>query len=544
MKIAIVGAGVSGLVAAHLLHRGTRSRCSRPAPTPAATRTRSRVDTADETLDVDTGFIVFNDRNYPRFERLLAELGRRVAAVDMSFGVSDGRATSSTRAPRPTGCSPSARTSSRRGSTAWSPTCARFNRAARELLGSPATTPSLGALARASALLARVRRAADRPAGVRRVVGRSASRCGRSRRASWPSSSTTTGCSASAAGRSGGRSAAARARYVEALIAAVRATGSASPRRSRAIERRPDDVRVDAARRRARALRRGRASPTHSDQALRDARATRPTPSTRSSARSPTSPTRRSCTPTRACCRGAGARGRAGTTTCSSVPAGATTVTYHMNRLQSLSADARVLRDAQPHRGDRPGAGHAHDQLRPSRSSPRTAPARRRATPRSAARNRTHYCGAYWGWGFHEDGVASAAARRRDELRRRGAVSDVSALRGHGPPPPLRSRARTSSATGSRWPTSTSTSCRRCSAAAAGAGARRSCASAARDYLGDPGGRWRGRARRGRRHTGARPTARSGCSPTCARSATASTRSASTTASTARRAAAGASSPR
>jgi predicted NAD/FAD-binding protein len=22
--------------------------------------------------------------------------------------------------------------------------------------------------------------------------------------------------------------------------------------------------------------------------------------------------------------------------------------------------------------------------------------------------NRTNYCGAYWGWGFHEDGVASA----------------------------------------------------------------------------------------------------------------------------------------
>ncbi len=21
---------------------------------------------------------------------------------------------------------------------------------------------------------------------------------------------------------------------------------------------------------------------------------------------------------------------------------------------------------------------------------------------------RTHYCGAYWGWGFHEDGVVSA----------------------------------------------------------------------------------------------------------------------------------------
>ena len=24
-----------------------------------------------------------------------------------------------------------------------------------------------------------------------------------------------------------------------------------------------------------------------------------------------------------------------------------------------------------------------------------------------SGQNRTHYCGAYWGWGFHEDGVAS-----------------------------------------------------------------------------------------------------------------------------------------
>ena len=26
----------------------------------------------------------------------------------------------------------------------------------------------------------------------------------------------------------------------------------------------------------------------------------------------------------------------------------------------------------------------------------------------SGLHSRTHYCGAYWGWGFHEDGVASA----------------------------------------------------------------------------------------------------------------------------------------
>ena len=36
-------------------------------------------------------------------------------------------------------------------------------------------------------------------------------------------------------------------------------------------------------------------------------------------------------------------------------PAGGTTVTYHMNRLQSLRAGQRAVRDAQPDRGDRPG---------------------------------------------------------------------------------------------------------------------------------------------------------------------------------------------
>ena len=89
-------------------------------------------------------------------------------------------------------------------------------------------------------------------------------------------------------------------------------------------------------------------------------------------------------------------------------PAGRTTVTYHMNRLQSLRAERELLRDAQPDGGDRPGQGHRDDPLRPPASTRRRGSRRSAAGPRSAGSRRTHYCGAYWGYGFHEDGVASA----------------------------------------------------------------------------------------------------------------------------------------
>ena len=32
----------------------------------------------------------------------------------------------------------------------------------------------------------------------------------------------------------------------------------------------------------------------------------------------------------------------------------------------------------------------------------------------SGGRGRTHFCGAYWGWGFHEDGVVSGLRVARE----------------------------------------------------------------------------------------------------------------------------------
>jgi predicted NAD/FAD-binding protein len=91
MRIAIVGAGISGLAAAHLLAREHEITVFEADGRPGGHANTVRVDTEHETHHVDTGFIVFNDRNYPNFQRLLASLRVPSQPSDMSFGVSDGR---------------------------------------------------------------------------------------------------------------------------------------------------------------------------------------------------------------------------------------------------------------------------------------------------------------------------------------------------------------------------------------------------------------------------------------------------------------------
>ena len=85
MRVAIVGAGVSGLVAAHLLHRIHDVTVFEADNRPGGHVNTVSVETETGRHDVDTGFIVFNDRNYPQFERVLARLHVASQPSEMSF---------------------------------------------------------------------------------------------------------------------------------------------------------------------------------------------------------------------------------------------------------------------------------------------------------------------------------------------------------------------------------------------------------------------------------------------------------------------------
>lgn len=88
-------------------------------------------------------------------------------------------------------------------------------------------------------------------------------------------------------------------------------------------------------------------------------------------------------------------------------PKRATTVTYQMNRLQSLRAEREFCVTLNR------TASIAPDKVirTISYAHPVYTAAGVQAQARIAeisGRNRTHFCGAYWGSGFHEDGVVSA----------------------------------------------------------------------------------------------------------------------------------------
>jgi predicted NAD/FAD-binding protein len=359
------------------------------------------VETETGAYDLDTGFIVFNDRNYPRFERLLDELGVPTQPSQMSFGVSDGVDFEYS------GASPNGLFANRGHVITPSfhrmvADLARFNRDARRLLASE-ENPSL-----------REWLAAQRYSRVfveRLIVPQASAVWSADPAQMWSFPARFLVEFFENHGMLGFRDrphwrtiAGGSRNYVQALtrpwrerlrlstpVTEVRRHPTYVTMSARGYEPERFDAVVIA---------------THSDQAL----ALLADPSERERELLGAIPyqqndvvlhTDRSLLPRRRRAwaswnyhLGADAPGRC-------------TVTYHLNSLQSLRADREFCVTL-----NRTEAIDPEQIIRTLRyAHPVYTPAGIAAQARHqeiSGRNRTHYCGSYWGWGFHEDGVSSA----------------------------------------------------------------------------------------------------------------------------------------
>ncbi len=91
MKIAVVGGGISGMAAAYLLQQRHDITLYEKNDYIGGHSRTLEVRTGQGMVPVDTGFIVYNTRNYPHLTALFAHLNVPTKASDMSFGVTIDR---------------------------------------------------------------------------------------------------------------------------------------------------------------------------------------------------------------------------------------------------------------------------------------------------------------------------------------------------------------------------------------------------------------------------------------------------------------------
>lgn len=401
MRIAIVGAGISGLVCAHLLHRDHELVVFEASHRAGGHANTVHVETDTGAYDLDTGFVVFNDRNYPGFERLLGELGVATQRSQMSFGVSDGADFEYN------GASPNGLFATRANICAPAfyrmiADLIRFNRDARRLLACGEDLPLGDWLSQQRYSPMFIERlivpqvsavwSAD-PAQLWSFPARflveffaNHGMLGFRGRPRWW---TIVG---------GSRN------YVQALIAPWRQRLRLSTEVT-AISRHPDHVTVSS-----RGCEPERFDAvviaTHSDQAL----ALLADPSERERELLGAIPYQRNEVVLHTDRALLPRRRRAWASWNYHLDTGVTgrcTVTYHLNALQSLRADREYCVTL-----------NRTEAIDPEQIICKTRYAHPLYTPAGVAaqarhheisgRNRTHYCGAYWGWGFHEDGLNSA----------------------------------------------------------------------------------------------------------------------------------------
>ncbi|MDA2978947.1 MAG: FAD-dependent oxidoreductase [Actinomycetota bacterium] len=90
MQIAVVGSGIAGLGASWCLSAEHEVTLYESESRLGGHSRTLEVDLAGSLVNVDTGFIVYNERNYPNLTELFKTLGVATSASDMSFGVSVG----------------------------------------------------------------------------------------------------------------------------------------------------------------------------------------------------------------------------------------------------------------------------------------------------------------------------------------------------------------------------------------------------------------------------------------------------------------------